>query len=165
MSLGFKLDVDEKIVKRDTKAIDVDIVAMYDDSRVPEYKSKDAVGVDLHAYIKEKEVTIKPHETVFIGTGIKMQIPSGIGGFIFARSGLSCKEDLAPANKVGVVDPDYRGEIKVALHNHGSETRIVKHDDRIAQMVFMPYFMAKFHKQNTLTETERSDSGFGHSGK
>lgn len=169
MKLGYVVEDNTPTLSSEAKEnvmrVNVDIVAMYDDVKIPEYKSPDAVGADLYAYIKEGSITINPHETVFIGTGVKMDIPTGLGAFIFARSGLSCKEDLAPANKVGVVDPDYRGEIMVALHNHGTASRTVKHGDRIAQIAFMPYLIARFHKQNSLTETERGDGGFGHTGK
>lgn len=166
MGLGFKLQVDEESTPSiKVPVVDVNILPIHEDSVIPEYKSKDAVGVDLHAYTNGAEVTIKPHETVFIGTGIKLEVPRGVGSFIFARSGMACKEDLAPANKVGIVDPDYRGEIMVALHNHGEQPRIVNHGDRIAQMAFIPYYIANFKKIDKITETERGDGSFGHSGK
>lgn len=176
MGLGFKLEVDEKVKKDYTQRVDINVLPMYDDVVIPQYESDAAVGMDLHAYLTPDIVNesgesakvgigIQPHKTVMIGTGIKLEIPAGVGGFIFARSGLSSKKGLAPANKVGIVDPDYRGEIKVALHNHSDSTVMVEHGDRIAQIAFMPYLIANLKKVDTLSETKRNDGGFGHSGK
>lgn len=130
---------------------------------VPKYGSKDAACADLYACV-DADVKIQPGETKLIKTGIAMAIPQGLGGFIFARSGLATKQGLAPANKVGVVDSDYRGEIMVALHNHSSEVRTVANGDRIAQIGFMPYVSALFIETNELDDTERGAGGFGSTG-
>lgn len=133
---------------------------------VPKYGSEDAVCADLYACIDNNEiVAIGPGETKLIKTGVAIESPKGLGAFIFARSGLATKQDLAPANKVGVVDPDYRGEVMVALHNHGSQTRIVNHGDRIAQLGFLPYVVGKFMEVDELDDTTRGAGGFGSTGK
>ena len=130
----------------------------------PKYGTDFAAGADLYAVLSEP-TTIKPGETVLIKTGIAMEVPNGLVALIFARSGLACKQGLAPANKVGVIDSDYRGEIMVALHNHGSEDRIVSNHDRIAQICFMPYYMAQFIEAEALDDTDRGSGGFGSTGK
>lgn len=130
---------------------------------IPTYGSKYAAGADLYACIDEA-VTIQPGETTFIGTGIAMEIPMGYAGFIYARSGLSCKKGLAPANKVGVVDADYRGEITVALYNHASEARVIEPNERIAQMVIAPYLKVNFQVTDELSDTVRGVGGFGSTG-
>lgn len=130
---------------------------------VPTYGSELAAGADLYACL-EKTIEIKPGETEFIKTGISVAVPVGFAAFIYARSGLSCKKGLAPANKVGVVDADYRGEIMVALHNHSNEVRTVEPGERIAQMVIAPYIMASFEEVDELDETERGNAGFGSTG-
>ena len=131
---------------------------------LPTYGSAEAAGADLYACL-EDSVTIHPGETVFIPTGLAMEIPVGCAGLIYARSGLACKQDLAPANKVGVVDSDYRGEFIVALHNHGKEARQVSCGDRIAQLVIMPYLSVSFSEVDELSETARGEGGFGSTGK
>lgn len=130
----------------------------------PKYGTDFAAGADLYAVLSEP-ITIKPGETTLIKTGISMEVPDGLVALIFARSGLACKQGLAPANKVGVIDSDYRGEIMVALHNHGAEDRIVSNHDRIAQISFLPYYMAKFVEVETLSDTDRGVGGFGSTGK
>ena len=130
----------------------------------PKYGTDFAAGADLYAVLSEP-ITIKPGETTLIKTGISMEVPDGLVALIFARSGLACKQGLAPANKVGVIDSDYRGEIMVALHNHGAEDRIVSNHDRIAQISFLPYYMAKFVEVETLRDTDRGVGGFGSTGK
>lgn len=130
---------------------------------IPTYGSEYAAGADLYACIDEA-VTIQPGETTFIGTGIAMEIPMGYAGFIYARSGLSCKKGLAPANKVGVVDADYRGEITVALYNHASEARVIEPNERIAQMVIAPYLKVNFQVTDELSDTVRGVGGFGSTG-
>ena len=132
---------------------------------VPAYGSSDAVCADLYACIDNEMEAIGPGETKLIKTGVAIETPTGLGAFIFARSGLASKQGLAPANKVGVVDPDYRGEVMVALHNHSSETRIVRHGDRIAQLGFLPYVVGKFIEVDELDETDRGAGGFGSTGK
>ena len=130
----------------------------------PSYGSEKAAGADLYAAIIEK-ITIEPQKTVLIPTGIAMEIPDGFVGLIYARSGLASKKGLAPANKVGVIDSDYRGEIMVALHNHSSEAAEVEAGDRIAQIVLTPYLTADFEVADFLSETERAGGGFGSTGK
>ena len=103
-----------------------------ENATLPTYGSDGAAASDLYACIEEN-ITIAPGETVFVPTGLSMAIPKGYGGFIYARSGLSCKQGLAPANKVGIVDADYRGEVMVALHNHSKEERTIEPQERIAQ--------------------------------
>lgn len=132
---------------------------------VPSYGSVAAAGADLYALIEEGKVTVAPHMTVFVHTGIAMEIPEGYAGLIYARSGTACKRDLAPANKVGVVDSDYRGEIMVALHNHGELPQTVENGERIAQMIITPYLSVDFVEAASLDDTERGDGGFGSTGK
>lgn len=123
-----------------------------------------AAGYDLCA-CEEQEVTIPPHETVKIGTGISAAIPAGWFGAVFARSGLASKEGLRPANCVGVVDSDYRGEIIVAVHNDSSEERCITQGERIAQLVILPFLETEFEWTEALPETERGEGGFGSTGK
>jgi len=131
---------------------------------MPTYGSLEAAGADLYACL-DADVTIQPGQTVFITTGLSMEIPKGCAGLIYARSGLACKQDLAPANKVGVVDSDYRGEFMIALHNHGSQSRTVSHGDRVAQLVMTPVFTPGCTEVDDLTDTQRSGGGFGSTGK
>ena len=126
--------------------------------------SKFAAGADLYS-AEDADVVIEPSETKFIGTGLAMEIPEGYVGLVYARSGLACKRGLAPANKVGVVDSDYRGEIKVALHNHGKEAQTVEKGERIAQMVIAPYLSVNYEEADELSETERGEGGFGSTGR
>lgn len=133
-------------------------------ARVPVYSSTSAAGADLCA-LEGEDITILPGETVFIHTGLAMEIPEGYAALIFARSGLASKRGLAPANKVGVVDPDYRGEFMVALHNHSSLPQTVAGGERIAQMVIVPFIRGEFIQSDTLSETERGSGGFGSTGK
>ena len=130
---------------------------------MPTYGSEYAAGADLYACI-DSEVTVAPHATVMIPTGIALELPVGYAGFIYARSGLASKRNLAPANKVGVVDCDYRGEVKVALHNHGETAQTVAVGERVAQLVVAPYITAQFVEADELTETERGAGGFGSTG-
>lgn len=130
---------------------------------VPTYGSSAAAGADLYA-CEPSPVTILPGETQLIHTGIAMEIPDGLVGLVYARSGLALKRGLAPANKVGVIDSDYRGEIMVALHNHSGAPQTVCHGERIAQIVFTPYVSADFCPVASLTDTERGDGGFGSTG-
>ncbi|MBQ4321952.1 MAG: dUTP diphosphatase [Oscillospiraceae bacterium] len=134
------------------------------DAVLPSRGTKDAAGADLRACM-DAEVVIEPGKTAFIGTGIAAEIPSGWGGFVFARSGLASKQGLAPANKVGVIDADYRGEIKVALHNHSDAPVAVQPGDRIAQLVVMPVMMAEYVEAEELCDTDRGAGGFGSTGK
>lgn len=131
---------------------------------LPVRSSPEAAGADLCALLDEP-VLIAPGETRFIHTGLAMELPAGWGGFVFARSGLASRSGLAPANKVGVVDSDYRGELMVALHNHSAEPVSVENGQRIAQMVIMPVALANYVETEALTETERGTGGFGSTGK
>jgi len=140
----------------------VNFKALSNTAKAPVYSSASAGGADLHN--DSGELTINPNQTVFAGTGIAMQIPEGYVGLVFARSGLACKQGLAPANKVGVIDSDYRGEIKVALHNHSEKTQVVAQGERIAQIVVVPYLRCEFC-ENELNETARGEGGFGSTGK
>lgn len=130
---------------------------------IPTYGSECAAGADLYACI-ESPITIEPGQTVFISTGLAMEIPEGYAGFVYARSGLSCKRGLAPANKVGVVDADYRGEITVALHNHSDEPKTIEVNERIAQIVIAPFVHVAFDEVDELSDTVRGAGGFGSTG-
>lgn len=142
----------------------IKIKKLDENAKIPTYGTKFSAGADLHACTKDI-VMIRPGETKFVSTGLAMEIPHGIVGLIYARSGLACKKGLAPANKVGVIDPDYRGEIMVAIHNHSKvHTSEICNGDRIAQMVFAPYVFADFHEIQNLEDTERGDGGFGSTG-
>lgn len=131
---------------------------------VPTYGSSSAAGADLYACLGSS-VRIKPSETAMIPTGLALEIPDGYVGLIYARSGLACREGLAPANKVGVIDSDYRGEIVVALFNHSSEERTVEDGQRVAQLVITPYATADFILSDELGNSERGSGGFGSTGK
>mgnify|MGYP002625484118 CR=1 FL=1 len=130
---------------------------------VPSYGTPGSAGADLYALLDEPLV-IHPGETRMVGTGIACEIPDGYAGLIFARSGLATKQGLAPANKVGVVDPDYRGEWMIGLHNHSGEDRTVCSGDRIAQVVFVPFAHAAFVETSELSDTSRGGGGFGSTG-
>ena len=140
-----------KVKKLNTKAI------------LPTYGSAYSAGSDLYACM-DAPVTIHPGETVLIKTGLAMAIPEGFAGLIYARSGLATKKGLAPANKVGVIDADYRGEIMVPLHNHSQQAVEIEHGERIAQMVITPFLTADYLPAEELDETERGEGGFGSTG-
>ncbi len=131
----------------------------------PSYGSACAAGADLYALTDGTELSIAPHETVFVHTGLSMEIPDGYVGLVYARSGIACKRGLAPANKVGVIDSDYRGEIMVALHNHSEQTQTIAHHERVAQLVIAPYLTADFEEVSELADTERGAGGFGSTGQ
>lgn len=131
---------------------------------LPTYGSLEAAGADLYACL-DADVTIAPGQTVFIPTGLAMEIPKNCAGLIYARSGLACKRGLAPANKVGVVDSDYRGEFMVALHNHGDQAQTVCHGERVAQLVITPVLTPAFSEAEDLSDTQRASGGFGSTGK
>ncbi len=133
-------------------------------AKLPTYGSAWAAGADLYACL-EAPVTIAPGITAFLPTGIALEVPVHCAGLIYARSGLACKRGLAPANKVGVVDSDYRGEILVALHNHGTEAQTVENGERIAQFVITPVLMPAYEAAEELSDTERAAGGFGSTGK
>lgn len=135
-----------------------------DNAIMPTYGSPEAAGADLYACL-DAEVQIEPGASVFVPTGLAMEIPKGYAGLIYARSGLACKRGLAPANKVGVVDSDYRGEFMVVLHNHSKESQTICHGDRIAQLVVTPVITPGFQLVNELDDTQRSGGGFGSTGR
>ena len=130
---------------------------------IPTYGTEYSAGADIYALLDEP-LTINPGETKMIHTGLAIAIPEGIVGLNFARSGMASKRGLAPANKVGVIDSDYRGEVMVALHNHGDIPQTIEHGDRVAQMVFVPYYTAEFKLKEELSETLRGEGGFGSTG-
>ncbi len=131
---------------------------------LPTYGSGEAAGADLYACLDEA-VTIEAGETVFIPTGLAMEVPKGCAGLVYARSSLGSKRGLAPANKVGVIDSDYRGEISVVLHNHGKVAQTVAPGERIAQMVITPVLTPAYEEVSELTDTNRGTGGFGSTGK
>lgn len=135
-----------------------------DGAKMPTYGSREAAGADLYACLEESLV-IQPGRTAFVPTGIAMEVPRCCAGLIYARSGLACKRGLAPANKVGVVDSDYRGEIMVALHNHGLEAQTVENGERIAQMIITPVLTPEYEAVAELSDTTRGVGGFGSTGK
>lgn len=131
---------------------------------MPTYGSEEAAGADLYACL-EAPLTLEPGKTRFIPTGIAMALPRGFAGLVYARSGLASKRGLAPANKVGVIDSDYRGEITVALHNHGDTPQTVQPGERIAQLVVTPVYTPGFEQVEELDSTQRGEGGFGSTGK
>ena len=130
---------------------------------LPTYGSIEAAGADLYACLDDS-VVIEPGKSAVIYTGLAMEIPKGYAGLICARSGMACKRGLAPANKVGVIDSDYRGEFVVVLHNHGDTSQTVSHGDRIAQLLIVPVLMPGFEECHELADTARGDGGFGSTG-
>ena len=131
---------------------------------LPTYGTAFAAGADLYN-LPGADTVIPPHETVMIHTGLAMEIPEGYAGFLFARSGIASKRGLAPANKVGVIDSDYRGEFMVALHNHSNAPAEIAGGERIAQLCILPVLQAEFILSESLDETARGEGGFGSTGK
>lgn len=144
--------------------MDIQLKKLSASALTPKRGSKCAAGYDLFADIEE-DISIAPKETRLIGTGISVAIPDGYFGGVYARSGLSTKEGLRPANCTGVIDSDYRGEIKVPIHNDSSETRIITPNQKIAQMIIQPFLEVEFEEVDTLDETTRGLNGFGSTGK
>ena len=142
----------------------VRIKKLDDRAVIPTYGSAFSAGADLYA-VTDEDITIMPGETILIHTGLSMEIPVGYVGLIYARSGLASKKGLAPANKVGVIDSDYRGEFMVALHNHSTISHTISHGERIAQLVLMPYLAADFVETDALSDTDRGAGGFGSTGR
>ena len=140
----------------------MNIKLLSDKAKVPTRGSEYAAGWDLYA---ASDATIPPHTTAKISTDIAIEIPAGYFGAVFARSGLATKQGLRPANCVGVIDPDYRGPVIVALHNDSDQVKEIFSGDRIAQLVFIPYSSWDWEVVNELSTTDRGDGGFGHSGK
>lgn len=133
-------------------------------ARLPAYGTAGAAGADLYACL-DAPVTIQPGQTAFLPTGIALEVPEGCAGLVYARSGMACKRDLAPANKVGVVDSDYRGEITVVLHNHGQLPQTVENGERIAQLLITPVLTPDYEVTQELSDTARNGGGFGSTGK
>ena len=142
----------------------VNVKKLNENAVLPTYGSANAAGADIYACL-DAPLTIAPHETVMVHTGLAMEIPEGYAGLIYARSGLACKRNLAPANKVGVVDSDYRGEFMIALHNHGTAPQTIEPKERIAQLVITPYIVGQFEVVDELDKTERGAGGFGSTGR
>lgn len=142
---------------------EVNVKKLYPHARLPVYGTPFSAGADLCACL-DAPVTLQPGETRLISIGIAMEIPEGYAGLVYARSGLASKRGLAPANKVGVVDSDYRGEFFVPLHNHGTVPQTIEPGDRIAQMILTPYLTAKFVETDALSDTARGEGGFGSTG-
>lgn len=135
-----------------------------EDAKLPEVQTSGAAGADLYACLPAP-ADIGPGETASIPSGIAVEIPAGYAGFIIARSGLAVRDGLAPANKVGLIDSDYRGEILVCLHNHSDAVRSVGPGERIAQLVIMPVACARYVESSALSETQRGENGFGSTGR
>lgn len=144
-------------------SIPVSIKKLKENATIPTYGSAYAAGADLYACI-DNSITIQPQQTILVPTGLAMEIPEGYAGLIYARSGLASKKGLAPANKVGVIDADYRGEVMVALHNHSSVAATIEPNERIAQLVIAPFLTASFEEVNELSDTIRGAGGFGSTG-
>lgn len=142
----------------------INIKKLDPNAKVPTFGSPFAAGFDLYA-CNSRPITIPAGETVLIHTGLAMEIPVGYGGFVYARSGLATKKGLAPANKVGVIDADYRGEILVALHNQSKIDQEIDAGERIAQMVIAPFLKVDFQEVDRLEETGRGSGGFGSTGR
>ncbi len=130
---------------------------------LPTYGTEYSAGADL--YNLDDAITVEPHSTVLVHTGIAAEIPEGYCGLVFARSGLATKRSLAPANKVGVIDADYRGEIMVALHNHSDKPQTVEAHERIAQLAIVPFLKAEYELSDELSDTVRGAGGFGSTGR
>ena len=129
---------------------------------MPTYGTEYSAGADLYSI--EGDITIAPHTTILVHTGLALEIPDGYCGLIFARSGLATKRGLAPANKVGVIDADYRGEVMVALHNHTDSPATIAQGERVAQLAIVPFLKAEFELSDTLDDTVRGEGGFGSTG-
>lgn len=142
----------------------VRVKILRENAKLPTYGTCEAAGADLYACL-ENPVEILPGQTLAIPTGIALEVPRGCAGLIYARSGMACKRDLAPANKVGVIDSDYRGEIIVMLHNHGNDPQEVAPGERVAQFVITPVFTPGFCLVEDLSETVRGTGGFGSTGR
>ena len=145
--------------------MEVKFIKLKSDATMFKYGTEYAAGADIFAHTDGKDIEILPGKSVMIHTGIALEIPKGYAGMIFARSGIASKRGLAPSNKVGVVDSDYRGEIMVSLFNHSESIQKISHGERIAQLVIMPYLNANFVEAQSLDETVRGADGFGSTGK
>ena len=137
---------------------------LHPNAKMPTYGSDAAVGADLYACL-ESAVTIQPGEIFWVPTGIALEVPAGCAGLVYARSSMGAKRGLAPANKVGVIDPDYRGEIRVVLLNHSKEPQTLQPGERVAQFVITPVLTPSYDEVEELSETDRGAGGFGSTGK
>ena len=144
--------------------VPVQIKKLRENAMLPRYGSAEAAGADLYACL-EAPVEIAAGGTAMVPTGLAMELPEGTAGLVYARSGLASKKGLAPANKVGVIDSDYRGEVMVALHNHSAQAAVVEPGERIAQLVVAPVLRAVFDETETLSDTVRGEGGFGSTGR
>ena len=143
--------------------VQVNIKKLNDDAVLPRYSSEYAAGADL--FSSSETFDIGAGETVLVHTGIAIELPVGYVGLVYARSGLASKKGLAPANKVGIVDSDYRGELMVAIHNHSLAPQSIEAGERMAQLVIVPYLRAEYELADSLSDTERGTGGFGSTGK
>ena len=141
----------------------ISVKKLRENAKLPTYGSEEAAGADLYACLEEP-VTVAPGQTVWVPTGIALAVPRGCAGLIYARSGLACKQGLAPANKVGVIDSDYRGEVTVVLHNHGTAQQIIDPGQRIAQLVITPVLTPAYLEVSELSSSQRGAGGFGSTG-
>lgn len=144
--------------------MEINIKKLYEDAIAPTRGSIEAAGYDLYAYLDSDKISIKPGETKMIGTGIALELPGGYFAAIYARSGIASKRNLRPANCVGVIDSDYRGEIKVPLYNDSDTTQELENKERVVQMVIMPYLNVTFNEVDSLSESTRNQDGFGSTG-
>lgn len=144
--------------------LDIRVKKLSPKAILPTYGSAEAAGADLYACL-EQDVTVEPGETAWIPTGIALEVPKGCAGLIYARSSMGVKRGLAPANKVGVIDSDYRGEIRVVLLNHGKEPQTIAHGERVAQMLITPVLTPAYAEVEELDDTQRGQGGFGSTGK
>jgi dUTP pyrophosphatase len=142
----------------------IQIKKLNDKAILPTRGSMQAAGYDLYA-CTDQDIVIAPHNTVKVGTGLSMAVPDGYFGAVYARSGLASKQGLRPSNCVGVIDSDYRGELIVAMHNDTEVEATIKKNERIAQLVVMPFLSVEFEETEELDDTERGSGGFGSTGK
>lgn len=142
----------------------ISVKKLHPSAKLPVYGSAEAAGADLHACLEEA-ITVMPGESAWIPTGIALEVPKGCAGLVYARSGMAAKRGLAPANKVGVIDSDYRGEIKVVLLNHSQQPQVVEPGERIAQFVITPVLTPEYVLVDELSDTVRGIGGFGSTGK
>lgn len=152
-----------KFMQEKSMETKIEIKKMNENATIPTYGTDFSAGADIYA-LTDAPIRIEPEQSVLIHTGIALAIPNGMVGLVFSRSGMALKRDLAPANKVGVIDSDYRGELMVCLHNHGNSVQIVENGERIAQICFIPYYKARFEVTDELSETVRGNGGFGSTG-
>jgi len=143
---------------------EVKIKKLDERAKIPTYGTEFSAGADVYA-LGGEPITVEAHSTVMVHTGLAVEIPEGYAGLIFARSGLASKRGLAPANKVGVIDSDYRGECMVALHNHTDSPVTIEGGERVAQLCIVPFLKAEFEEASELSETVRGSGGFGSTGR